>query len=176
MRYLLGLFLTVACVTAFVPPSKPQIKAVAVSVRRDAVASVVWVKWTLVSTGSPDSTTADVTGPTNLHRKYVAATKVDSVSYPAPAPNGTISGGVTATAWRRGLPSAPMAPKPWSYTEPDVAPPQPGVTVEIIPASATVAPGGSVQFQVSTNSGKPVVWTLEGPGTLSQTGRYTAPL
>lgn len=126
-------------------PPRPGVKTLTVTVRRDAVASTVWVKWSIAATGGPDSTTVDVTGPTNLHRRYTAASKVDSTSYTAPAPNGSISGTVTATAWRRGL-SASSGPKPWSYTEPDTPPPPPSVTVEVLPASITVAPGATVQF------------------------------
>lgn len=142
------LFIALLCIGASAmtyEPPKPGLKTLAVTVRRDAFASVVWVKWSISATGGPDSTTVDVTGPTSLHRRYNAASKVDSVSYPAPAANGTINGTVSATAWRRGL-SASSGPKPWTYTEPDVPPPPPSVTVEVIPASVSMAPFSKTKF------------------------------
>lgn len=114
------------------------------------VAAGVRIKWTVASNGPLDSTTVDVTGPTTLHKKYTALNKVDSVDVAAPAPGQSISGTVTATAWRRSL-SASSAPAPWSYTEPDQPPPPPNVNVQVSPISATVAPGGTVQFTATVS-------------------------
>jgi hypothetical protein len=138
------------------------------------VANGVRVKWVIAASGGPDSTVVDVSGPTAVHRKYLVLNKTDSVDYLAPHP-GTASA-VTVTGPRGGfLVSAPIV-KPWTYREPDQPPPPPGVTVQVLPISATVLPGQSFQFQASTNSGQPIVWRVVGLGTVTQTGRYTAPL
>jgi hypothetical protein len=63
-----------------------------------------------------------------------------------------------------------------TYVEPDTVVVPPSVQLQVTPASATVLPGQSFQFQVSNNTGKPVTWSVVGLGTVTQTGRYTAPL
>jgi hypothetical protein len=167
MRSLLLISLLLALV-----PTYPKPK-MAVSVY--PVANGVRVKWVIAASGGPDSTVVDVSGPTAVHRKYLVLNKTDSVDYLAPAPGDSIGGAVTAASWRRFLSSQPTV-KPWTYREPDQPPPPPGVTVQVLPISATVRPGQSFQFQASTNSGQPIVWRVVGLGTVTQTGLYTAPL
>lgn len=173
MRSLLCLCLLVG-ITAFSLPAKPKPPAI-LTVRVYPVANGVRLKWVVTATAGMDSTTADVTGPSSLHKKYIVANKVDSTDYLAPAPGQSISGTVQATSWRRSL-FAASAPVAWTYTEPDTPPPPPGVTVQVLPVSATVQPGQTFQFQASTNSGQPITWRVVGAGTVSSTGLYTAPL
>ncbi len=147
-----GLFLSLASLMAFSSAQpKPRLD---VSVR--AVAGVVWVKWFVTAGGAPDSvTTATVQAiPTvTVNRKYLTSTIVDSVSFPRPSFGGTISGRVDAESFRRALHST-IATRNWTYTEPvDTAPPQPTIdSVKVIPASATLQPGGTVLLTARTFS------------------------
>ncbi len=175
MRYLMGLLLTVACVTAFAgtpPKPKPPAMSATLSVAGDSVK----VKWTVAASPS-DSLTVDVaaTGRVAKHKMYTADVKTDSVNFVKPIPGDTITISLLAKNWR-GVKSAPAPLASGIYAEPDTMVSPPSVQLQITPVSATVLPGGSVQFQVSTNSGQPVTWTLVGEGTLTQTGLYTAPL
>ena len=137
MRTLLALLLT----AAFVAPPKPR-----ATVQVYPVGSVVRLKWTIAATGNPDSTTVDVSGPAPapLHKRYVVLNKVDSLDFARPADGDSIGGTVGATSWKAGK-FGVAAPKDWGWREP-AAPPAPGVTVQVTPISATVAPGGTVQF------------------------------
>lgn len=59
---------------------------------------------------------------------------------------------------------------------PDVVTP-PAVTVTISPVSAVLSAKGTRQFTAAvTGTSVPVVWSLQGAGTLSPTGLYTAPV
>ena len=115
---MLGCLVTAVALMAVAPPVKKP--TVSTSVRRDYAAGVVWLKWGV--SGPGDSLTVDATasGHALVHRKYTVDSKVDSVSYPAPAPSGVLSGTFKATNWRRLL-SSPVT-QAWSYTEPDVPP------------------------------------------------------
>jgi hypothetical protein len=124
-----------------------------------------------------DSLTVDVsaTGQTGMHRMYLVDSKTDSVSYPKPAP-GRLAHGHAARGQLAGRQVGRGRPMSKTYVEPDTVVVPPSVQLQVTPASATVLPGQSFQFQVSNNTGKPVTWSVVGLGTVTQTGRYTAPL
>lgn len=117
-------------------PPKPKAPALIVS-KNTSIAGTVYVKYTYSAAGSPDSIVIVTTGPSTVRRKYFASARSDSVAYTNLAPGQTVSGTVTATAYRRGL-SASSAPAPWSHSEPDQPPPAPTVTVEVLPAAFTI--------------------------------------
>lgn len=158
-------------------PDKPRPKPPGVALAElTVVGPNVWAKWTVAATPS-DSLTVDVsaTGQTGIHRMYLVDAKTDSVSYPKPAPGASLTVTLLSNNWRLGK-SAAGAPISKTYVEPDTVVVPPTNTLQVTPTSATVAPGGSVQFQVSTTSGKPVTWSVVGVGTVTQAGLYTAPL
>jgi hypothetical protein len=143
-----ALFLATAALLTLSAFADPRPRT-AVTIRRDQAAALVWVKWTLTAAGNPDQTgvTVTATGQTAVTRTYGVSSKTDSVSFPAPAPAASISGTVTPRSVRRGLTTTGSA-APWSYTEPDVPPPAPTVTVEVRPAAFSVEPGGSATLTV----------------------------
>lgn len=150
MKYLLGLLLTVACVTAMrYEPPKPKVPAVRATMR--TAGPLLWVKW-VVAANPSDSLTVDVsaTGNASLHRMYVADSKTDSVSYPKPAPGASLTVTVLGTNWRVGK-SAAANPMSRTYIEPDTVVVPPTVQLQITPASATVLPGGTVQFTATVS-------------------------
>jgi hypothetical protein len=167
-----------ALLTAFMVP--PKAKAPRVDASMYAAGTNVWVKWTIAASPS-DSLTVDLS-PTPVggsHKMYVLDSKTDSVSYPKPAPGASLTVTLLGKNWRKvqGVDkSAAAPPASGTYVEPDTIVVPPSVDLKLMPTSATVAPGGSVQFQVSTNSGKPVTWRVVGVGTVTATGLYTAPL
>lgn len=150
MKYLLGLLLTVACVTAMrYEPPKPKVPAVRATMR--TAGPLLWVKW-VVAANPSDSLTVDVsaTGNASLHRMYVADSKTDSVSYPKPAPGAAITVTLLAKNWRNTRnAAAPLAQG--TYTEPDTTVTPPSVQFQITPASGTVTTGGQVQFTVKAS-------------------------
>jgi len=134
----------VACAAWVSVPPKPKAPAFAVALT--AAGTNVWAKWTIAATPS-DSLTVDLsaTGQASTHRMYVVDSKTDSISYPKPAPGGSITVSVLGKNWRVGKSAAaPIASR--TYVEPDTVVTPPTVDVQITPTSATVVPGGTVQF------------------------------
>ena len=109
--------------------------------RRVMAPSDLWLVYTAAVSGvggNSDSVvvTAGVSGNPAIRRVYAGNGATDSILFvnARPPANSTISGSISATAYRRGLASATTT-KPWSYTEPDVAPAAPSVTVTAKPGS-----------------------------------------
>lgn len=149
MRRLLPALLAVcaaALLTAFALP--PKAKPPALSAQMYPAGPLLWVRWTVAATPS-DSLTVDVsaTGKPSVHKMYTVDSKVDSTSYPKPTPGASITVSLLATNWRGVKPAAaPIATG--TYVEPDTLVSPPAVKLELIPASATLAPGGQQQFCV----------------------------
>lgn len=140
--------LAVAALAAWrTEPPKPRPPKFGVSLR--AAGTTVWVKWSISATPS-DSLTVDVSGPTNLHRKYVVSSKTDSVAYGKPPAGSSIGGAVVGMNWR-GSRSASAPPVTWNYQEPDTTVTPPSVTVQVTPTSVTVTPGSQTQFTATVS-------------------------
>jgi len=125
----------------------PRVRRLTVTARRQA--STVWIIGQWRTDGAPDSIiTRRVMNDTVIHRLRGTVTR-DSFAVPAPAPGGSIAGTFGVRAKRRGLQSN-WATRSWSYTEPDVPPPDPIIdslfvrpvkfTVEATPAGQQPGP------------------------------------
>ena len=82
--------------------------------------------------------------------KSAQATTYTATGLPAPAYGTTACYTVTAQVTRNGQNQANVvtSPTPWCYARPNPPPPPPPVVngIELTPASATLPPGGTLQF------------------------------
>jgi hypothetical protein len=138
--------------------------------------------WIAMSQSSSQQFTADVVGASNTNVNW-------SVSLGPDAPPGVSTGAISASGVYSS-PSSVTVPYTASVTaqsQQDAAAVAvafvrliPPVSVGVAPATATInTPPASqtVQF-TATVTGTPntgVIWSLSGPGTISETGLYTAP-
>jgi hypothetical protein len=140
-------------------PAGPPIVSVAVTPPSATIAS-----------GGSAQFTALVSNTTNTSVTWTATPGTISSSglYTAPAVTSSAVATITAT-------SAAVITQSASATV-TINPTAPPIAVTVVPATATVAPGGTNQFtaQVSNSSDNAVTWTAT-QGTVSTTGLYTAP-
>ncbi len=121
----------------------PKVTSADLTVTRSA--SALWVKGYFTTTGNADSvvTNASVSGQTNpaAHRLKLPASP-DSFAFALPAAGATVTVGFCITP-RRGITSGGQVCRTTSYT--DTTPPGGTVdSIRVIPASATLQPGGTV--------------------------------
>lgn len=143
---ILLLLVSAACLTAMQSGEPPEPKVPRFGVTLTVAGTNVWAKW-IIAANPSDSLTVDVsaTGQTSLHKMYALNAKTDSVSYPKPAPGGSITVSVLGKNWRVGKSAAaPLASQ--TYVEPDTIVTPPSVQLFVTPTSTTLAPGGTQQF------------------------------
>jgi hypothetical protein len=98
-----------------------------------------------------------------------------SVTGATSAASGQVSGEPPVASGTRAVGEPPVASGTRAYTV-TIAPIVKGVTVQISPANASVAPGGKVQFSaaVSNTSNTAVTWSTSA-GSISTNGLFVAP-
>ncbi len=164
---------TIATVTAtsVADPSKSASATVSITAAPPAVAVFISPTSATVSSGGTQQFTATVSNTTNTAVTWSAtAGSVSSAGlYTAPPVTANTTATVSAT-------SVADPSKSANATVSITAPP-PVVAVSISPTSATVASGGTQQFTatVTGSSDTGVLWSIQGTGTISSTGLFTAP-
>ena len=146
--------LALLTLAGFALPPKPKVPVGGLTLRTDAAFTKLWAVWTVSASGGPDSLVVlvKVTGKADTRRKYVVASKTDSLDagYPAPGLSTTVTALAVAFKFGRSSDTVTIGT---GTVQGDV--PTPTGTLKLIPAAWT---------SYTDSTGTCATWQASHPG------------